>query len=389
MKLNVIKFWILATIFIVAGNQNVFAGNTNVRLTVDKTPKVCGSDKDKEFIVFVEMGKVQVNDSLFGFDFQLIYDSKNIAITDFLTIGCLAENCTHKNAVFHGDTVRGYATRMDLNPLRGDRPLFALKGKVKNNCIDSALIRIDYIEFTQEYTQSVDVNDTLYLKAERVNSNHNQIIAKFNNDSLVITENPEDEIFKQELNITYNGVELLDKFKLKLKANANKILAKEITIDDGLLMEAVDDSTIMIEYSGRPSFAISKNIRFGISKDYVVNTDEINTMLKAEFIEDRCKCIGKYANDSLKVIKPKSIVVNEYKGNDIEQVLVSDVLRVNDDCKYMKLFNAIGSLMMEQEICGNEINFGVVENGYYLAIMYDENKQLNKKIKIIKYSFIN
>lgn len=389
MKLNVIKFWILATIFIVAGNQNMFAGNTNIRLTVDKNPKVCGNDKDKEFIVFVEMGKVQVNDSLFGFDFQLIYDSKNLGITDFLTIGCLAENCTHKNAVFHGDTVRGYATRMDLNPLRGDRPLFAIKGKVKNNCIDSALIRIDYIEFTQEYTKSVDINDTLYLKAERSSNNQSQITANFKSDSIVVAEDMNEELFQQELNITYNGVQLIDSFILKLTTNVPKIVANEITLDEGMQIQTVNDSTFIIDYSGKPSYAFFKKLKLSIRKDELINSDKMNIFLKAEFIEDKCKCIGKYTNDTLIVKKAKSIVKDEYNRNNAEQVLVFDVLRVNENDKYMKLYDAKGSLVMEQEICRNEINFGVVDNGYYLAIIYDENKQLIKTIKIIKYSFIN
>lgn len=384
MKLNAILFWILAGISLLASSQSIIADTTKIKLVCDKNPKVCSSDEDAEFILYIEMGKVAKTDSLYGFDFQLIYDSKKIQLTDFLTIGCLAEKCTHKNVYYHGDTVKGYATRLDFYELTGDKPLFAMKGKVKDKCIDSALIKIDYIDFTQEYTKPVEINDAYYLKVERLEKKQNSLNAKFQIDTILISY---DTAIPQELTMTYNGVDHFDNAKLRLIArNINKMLSIS-ELPDGITKEDVDENTIELNYSGNPSFAVVKKVKFIINADYLSKIDNLQELIVAEFIKDKCKCIGAYEGDSIRVLKLKSSVSDI--ASESSSFHIEKILNVNEQYSYIKLYNTNGMLIHEGKINSGIIDLGIYENGFYLAAMFDENQRLIKTIKIIKYSFIN
>lgn len=385
MKLNAILFWILAGIVILASTQSIKAETTKIKLNCDNSPKVCGTQVDAEFIVYVDMGTVVKTDSLYGFDFQLIYDSKKIQLTDFLTIGCLAEKCTYKNVSYNGDTIKGYATRMDFYALTGSKPLFAFKGKVKDNSTDSALIKIDYIEFTDEYAKPFEIDEEFYLKVERIEKRQNKLIAKFESDSIYVSS--EYKNIPQELTITYNGVDFLENAKLRLKAEKIMNMLSIDEMAEGISKEIIDNNTVELNYSGNPAYSIVKKVKLSINAEYLANINNLNKVLTAEFIQDRCKCIGAYNDDSLRIISEKSNV-NEIT-EDYSNVHINKILRISNQYKYMKLFNATGSLVFDGEIIATEMDFGIYENGFYLAAMYDENQRLIKTIKIIKYSFIN
>lgn len=384
MKLKAILFWILAGISLLASNQSIFAETTKIKLECDKLPKVCANDGDGEFVIFVNMGAVAKKDSLYGFDFQLIYDSEKIQLTDFLTIGCLAEKCTHKNVSYHGDTVKGYATRLDFYALAGDKPLFAMKGKVKNNCIDSALIKIDYIEFTEEYTKPVEIEDAYYLKVERLEKKQNSLRAKFQIDTIMIKY---DSAIPQELTMTYNGVDRFDNAKLKLSARKINEMLMISELPEGITKTDLDENTIELSYSGTPSFAVVRKVKFLINAEYLSKFEKVNELIIVELIEDKCKCIGIYEGDSIRVLNEKSSVSEIAEGK--HSVHIDRMLRVSEQYKFMKLYNASGKLMFDGEINGEMIDLGMYDKGFYLAAMFDENHKLIKTIKIIKYSFIN
>lgn len=94
-KLLNITIW-LSVILMVTGSRILKAGETplNVKLSIDPDTLLwCADESTRTFILKIDIGEMTKSDSLYGYNFQLNYDSAKIVLTDFLTVGTLSENC--------------------------------------------------------------------------------------------------------------------------------------------------------------------------------------------------------------------------------------------------------------------------------------------------------
>lgn len=150
-------------------------------------------DKEKEFIITLDLGEIFYSDSLYDVDLVFAYDKKKVVILAPLLIGTLSEyfqattnsvwdNLSYKYNYYN---FQGYR----LTPVYGKRPLIKFVGKILVDSIDTTDFSIGYInlseEFSRKYIQSNDDTIKLYSKPK---SNSKNLVKLVLNDSIYQNE---------------------------------------------------------------------------------------------------------------------------------------------------------------------------------------------------------
>jgi hypothetical protein len=107
----------------------------------------------------LDLWSVSVLDSLFGYDFELKYDNETIALNTPLFLNTLTEYMEERAISFMQDTglAIGYGLSMSIyNPVVGSRPLVAMRGDYIGECPDTTEVKLNYIEFTDEFTRNIN-----------------------------------------------------------------------------------------------------------------------------------------------------------------------------------------------------------------------------------------
>jgi hypothetical protein len=357
-------------------------------LIIYTNPDYCGSDGDKEFVFALSIGNVTKADSLFGYNFQLSYDTSKIELNDALFINTLSENCYYKQAGAGQGKGQFLVTAMDIGmvPITGDKPLAAISGKILGSCIDSTIITLDYLAFTKEFTRDSIELTTLQLNIEKIKNSSRFLTANFDRDTI---KSNEDSIVKVsiEKNNTYylnNPTCYLIAKSDIININSIKSLNENVSIED---IQRSGDS-IEIIFSG---FKIQDKDLFQFE---VNNSIEEERQIYISIIPSVCDCFTelntdvinyKYIknNDSVKIVNETKHYILNYTNN---------ILKVNDvnNIKRIKIYNIYGAIKAEidnQYSNDIEINFEKFENGVYEVLLESDNSYGNykeKRILVIK-----
>jgi hypothetical protein len=120
-------------------------------------------------LVTVELGEVLAADSLMLFDITLTYDFTKIVFTDLLIQGTLSEQITGIGRPILNTSIPGEARVSGFTistPIKGNKPLFAVRGVPAADCRDSIEIGLAFVEFNPEFKRTVDVwrGDTIDVR---------------------------------------------------------------------------------------------------------------------------------------------------------------------------------------------------------------------------------
>ncbi len=392
-----ISFWMLVAMIIATSTQILEANNkTLIKVIPERLPAICGSIENREFIVKVDMGEVLLSDSLYGYNFQLRYDSTKIKITDYLVLGTLAENCSYKACAFNRDTIRGYASNMDMVRLYGKKPLFALKGHILTKCEDSALIKIDFVEFTSEYIKdSVEYQD-LMMPIGKISNPNNSISIVVPDDTLYLEKSIQQKKFTYSIDVSSSYPASKINAVISGK-NADRILyVSEYENSEYTVSSVKEKDKINIELKYKiPVNYKSTKIDIQVNTNEIDNIKDFSESYKFEIMEDKCSCIDNYKADSIRIMYKESSVSewNIDKTNNIDKI---ETVYTHDNINFekyigynnIKIIDCFGKLIIEKDIDNHKtINLNEhLTNGVYFGILSGIN---NKIIKIIKYSFIN
>ncbi len=402
-------FWLSVVIlFITTYTQNINAKENKKIISVIEidSPLLCGTEDDKNFVIAIDMGEVFREDSVYGFNFELRYDSTKIKITDYLVVGTLAENCSYKGCSFLNDTIRGYAANMDMTRLSGKKPLFAFKGKALTECSDSALIILEYVEFTEEFIHKNLEYQNLNLKIEKKLHPENRIEIKIPDDTLNLNEES-NNIYNYTIPFEIYSSTAVKKLHILISGdNANSIFllkdsiysfgkAELLNTNDSLFLNITFDNQVYYK-----KFDI--NIALDISKLITEDKDYFKEY-NLSIIKDNCKCIDTYISDKFAINyqkKEDSTYVFESNTDKNDTYVVSEKMYLNNlsGFKDLIIYNSIGQIVSKLNI--ENLNYvdlsNKIKDGIYFGILinpeksiYSLNNSFIKKIKILKYSFIN
>lgn len=389
---NYTTYKIIGLLLIFIGSSLMMNSKEPLRpyFVIDKNPDYCGKSTDKEFTIALNIGEMTKSDSLYGYSFQISYDTTKIELNQFLYYNTLSEGCEKKDgSSWKAESVfRGAAANIFNNTmLTGNKPLFAISGKILSSCIDSTIIKLDYIEFTDEFTKDSIVLPEYKINIEKIDNDSRylnvyfvQDTLKSNEDSLVIVS------VDLNNNISLNNpvcfikgnIDLIKKETIS-SANSNVKIAS-INENDGVLCISITGNNIftgdLLTFETQNKFKADDSLQISIATDY-------------------CSCFTRISGDvvNYKYVEVQDTTTKSVKDKDAYFVNYQNeklILKENEIVKEIVIYNIYGaiknriSVQYQKDI---EVNFENLENGVYgVSIIYDKpyTGQTEKRILVIK-----
>lgn len=348
----------------------------------------------KNVLVTISIGNITKADSLYGCSFQLSFDSNKIKFTDLIKLNTLFEYFSNTSVGFYyKGSATGYGANLgfsDADIVYGDRPLFALYGKWIGDCNDSCKVKLDYLDFTDEFGKKItdtvnasvvalpySITDlTISGEANKAKSVYNVK----NIDTVSVDFNVESNKFvsqNQEFAININGSGTADYSIDNIVLSNDNIIFKNY--------EKINNNVFRLYFrsdAGSINTDIHLNLRLNKS-DNIHDTLNIYPVID---IDNSCGCYSIANNDTIIVYKsnePNAVVDNKYIENIkyFNNLLFIDNIESN---KRIKIYNVLGIELDDIGLQNNSLfyDFNSKENGVYFVEIYDLTS--NKLIKIIK-----
>ena len=356
---------------------------------------LCDKDNMKSVQIGVSLGKVTKQDQLYGYDFQALFDTNAVRFHTALYFNTLSqyfyeESSDNYDVNFDNSKglVIGYGFTYSLNnPVYGDRPLFAFQGDYIGDCPDTTLVKLDYIEFTEEFSREINGYKAAKLISyiEPVDGNFLKFEAQ--NDSLIF-----DSLETNTINIrlSKSKQELLKNFRMTIDKPAGNF-----KIDTIALLE--ENFEIISKYETDNSFVYDLKLKEDINESVIAevristkeNADDNGLLNIRGDILDDCSCISNLINAhvSLESKKKKDVSVKENNSAKTKVYFMPDnnKIRIESEnlrIKQINLYNSIGEKLNEYHFSGQSemiIQTGNITGGMYVCqIITDNNKIVNK-----------
>lgn len=337
---------------------------------------VCGNENQKEFVLVMDIGKVNPEDSLFGFNFEINYEPEKVNITDPLYINTLSEYLSDKQITVDSKNgkVRGYAVTMGFIPVYGQKPLIALLGKWLTPCPDSANFSVSYIEFTEEFKGVVENYKPVMLYGEITPKPDRIFNTQFAVDSIVNEPN-----FSFDINLKIPANSRLKNFELNLnRANRNITLDSVYSVTNGvevLLLETTENG-----------YKIHCNVINDNGSNQVLKVfgridgaDVVDTLYVEPLFDKQCKCVVGSSTDKVLIKYTKIGYVFENKDKN-EDINIDDIVAIY-------LIDLLGkATKLERDVLRNMENLLNEEsNGIYFMVIHTNKKVYYKKMIKMNY----
>ena len=379
--------WLLAAF--VAANAIILKAAEPLEVNVlcnKENLNFCGSSEQREFTVTIDIGEMTSKDSLYGYNFQIKYDTNAISLTDLLTYGTLSENCDFKQGgIFEPGYFKAAAVNMGTSMMTGNLPLVAIRGIVKDGClanIEKTAIEFDYMEFTNEFVHK-DLNlNKLEIGLKKTN-NGNTVKGRFSDKDVDLNE-------KIYLNLY---MELPDEkiTSLRMQVDFSNI---DADLDFESMVASRDDVVKDFENDGKKWNFTIENADGLLRGDLV--TIELKTPDKyfdeaeiySRIIEDEntCLCVNEYKPDTcrLRYENPEvGLAVSEMNADKSATYFVeNNVFHNKDNFDKIFVYSCMGDLTGEVDAGGQpDVEFLNCPSGIYFC-KAARNKQINNIIII-------
>lgn len=366
----------LAWLTIIVSQAAISERYVDCRLMVVGSLKidVCGSDNQKTFALAIDLGQIYFADSLFGFNYELIYDTSKVEFVNVLYLNTLAEMLELKafsNNSLQGK-VTGYAMTASLLPVAGNKPLLAFAFKWKNTCADSAQFQISYIEFTDEFKVNISQYLPVIVYGEVAKKNERRLLCTF-----------EDRFIKTNK----DNIEANLMFRIP-----NNSGVKNLTLDivsEGLTIDTVYSVTgniipvdLIKSYYGYKIHLENiidngQNATLGFELKLDTTKNDFTMKVNPE-IELYCKCITEIEMDSLEIRYQKDTMATIYELSDIDLDKVNQVYIMNM-LGQLKRINFENLIDLESLVFSNDFESGI----YFIVVITNRNEKKIKMINII------
>lgn len=383
---------------ITIGNSGSLFSQNEIKpvLTNFYNTRLCGTERNKEILILIEVGNVSLKDSLYGFDFSVSYDPDLIKFESPVYVNTLAELFEWKDISFGLDygKVKGYA--LANFALGGNKPLIGFLGKYIHNCDVATPLVLEYLEFTDDFQKVVVESDTLWIKPNIVdNPEYMYNIAL--EDELYVFEDEDTKLFKAD--IEYVSNEIGGELTFDVRVDSDNYLIESIqpinssfdileqnVLQDGLNLKV----NLNDEHAGNYEFTILlRELRKDSNQTYKLNVVPLQL--------SECNCVSIYNGDFVEIRTvidgqdtTVSAIDNRHYSNHIE-VLTDNVYITIDNqsamtMKAVHLFNYEGKLVksitniaqMRFSIDKSNLTPGV----YFLNIQMSDLDFVNKTVLI-------
>lgn len=393
------KILMLITVWLLnVSNQTAKADTVDVVLSQVGSIDVCGDKSDKDIIILISVGRVLQVDSLFGFNFEISYDSVKFRFHSPIYLNTLAEFFDIKDVNFgKKGLVRGYASvGLFGSQISGNRPLIGIYGDYLGSCADSSEIKLNYIEFTDEFKKVIRSYQPVMVQAVEIDKPNRYLKTDFEINS--ISDLRKDTIIDIKINLEMGTQIKVDTAAIEIKDDNKKLIAFEnfeLSKDlEFISNEYIDSSFLNIKFKFKSNSSQFINLKIRVNEN---KTD--SSIIKVNPIyTNYCSCVKRHFGDSI-IVKTKekidtTTVVFE-ENNRIENKTIisyydyhteSFILNFKENITGdLKLYNICGSFINEKKfdwsnkiiLEGNYLNKGI-----YLGIINTNLK--NYKIILIK-----
>jgi len=339
------------------GNSGSLFSQNEVKpvLTNYYNTRLCGTERNKEILILLEVGNVALKDSLYGFDFSVSYDPEMIKFETPIYINTLSEFFEWKDISFGLDygKVKGYA--LANYPFGGNKPLIGFLGKYIHNCKVATPLVLEYPEFTDDYQKSVIASDTLWIIPTMV-ENPDYIYNISIEEELLVFEKEDTKLLKSKIEYVSN--------------ESGEELSFDVRIDsDNYVIEAIQPLNSSFEIIEQNVLQDGLNLKVQLND---INPDNYEfSILLRELEKDsnqtyklnvvplqlsECNCVSKYNGDFVEIKTvvdgqdtTVSVTEDKHYSNYIN-VLTDDVYITIDNqsantMKAIYLFNYEGKLV--------------------------------------------
>lgn len=383
------KLIFLLTVWLLAMcSQTAKADTVDVVLSQVGTIDVCGEKSDKDIIILISVGRVLQSDSLFGFNFEIKYDSVKFKFHSPVYLNTLAEFFDIKDVNFgKKGLVRGYASvGLFGSQVSGNRSLIGIYGDYIDKCPGSSVISLNYIEFTDEFKKVIRDYVPANVEAIEVDKPNRFLKTDFELDSIVGLE--KDTLINLKIKVKPGTQIRLDTANFEIVTDNYDLISFEgFDLSDGLdliALENSDSSTLKIKtlFKNLNEQYININVRVRKNKSdsSLIKVKPLNT--------NYCSCVTRFYGDSI-LIKSKekidtSTVVCENENtkktliNYYDYISDSFILDLNDYLDgILKIYDISGSLILEKQINWSKkisIDGKYLNKGFYLATIKTDLK---------------
>lgn len=377
--------------WLLVANNHILKAQKEINVIIEQNKKVnlCKYRGD-EIILTIDVGEITPNDRFFGYELGLSYDNTKVKFDKFLPNGTMTEffdiDKRGMNVITEGNvsTLDVYAVTFSINnSISGDRPLVAFGGKFIGDCNDSALINIDWIEFTDEFTPTISGIENHFIEVDALTDSTLFIQA----DILDLIDTLKYQQSKNYLlSIDKNNSFLINEFILSFEVGEGFEIGNVNVTTDKIETYLIEKTTNKIEYLIKnSSFEDIENIlSLEITNISTEKFHHAKANMKLEIL-DSCSCITSF-DDTHDLIgaydEPTN--VSDYQNFSIKHLdRVIQLSSQNNKLKIIEIFNLLGQKIIQYHSYEQfiEIDLSELKSGIYF--LYITNDKTNKIEKLI------
>ncbi len=351
----------------------------NLRIFGSLKIDVCGEPQQKEFILLIDIGRVNPQDSLFGFNYEIIYEPTKVQMTDALYVNTLSEGFEIKAVSFNSkeSKIIGYAATMGNFPVFGEKPLIAFLGKWISNCPDTATFKLNFIEFTEEfkinirnYNDAILIGEVSPLESRNIKTNFSQNILK---------KKDNDTNFKVQMDFTIPRKSRIENFAMNFVTETSKIIFDSITTlsnDIELLFFERNNEIQKAHFKVINDDGLKQSI--GIFGRIIFTSSTFTETITTKFeFDNECKCVNLVGNDTLRIEYEIEPTIVDFEKNEFNIDL--------SKFEQIKVYDIMGNMVLQ---LGDDLTKTEIRNlpyGVYFMIYTDTNKNVVKKEIYLNY----
>ncbi len=351
----------------------------NLRIFGSLKIDVCGEPQQKEFILLIDIGRVNPQDSLFGFNYEIIYEPTKVQMTDALYVNTLSEGFELKAVSFNSkeSKIIGYAATMGNFPVFGEKPLIAFLGKWISNCPDTATFKLNFIEFTEEfkinirnYNDAILIGEVSPLESRNIKTNFSQNILK---------KKDNDTNFKVQMDFTIPRKSRIENFAMNFVTETSKIIFDSITTlsnDIELLFFERNNEIQKAHFKVINDDGLKQSI--GIFGRIIFTSSTFTETITTKFeFDNECKCVNLVGNDTLRIEYEIEPTIVDFEKNEFNIDL--------SKFEQIKVYDIMGNMVLQ---LGDDLTKTEIRNlpyGVYFMIYTDTNKNVVKKEIYLNY----
>lgn len=319
---------------------------------------LCGSEFAQELFVFIDIGDIAPSDSLYGFNFQVSYNEEKIRFTEEIWHNTISQSLETKLMSFGVDSnvIRGSAVNVQysLPPASGSgKYLCGFYGKFLSECPDTVNMKIDYIEFTDEFGRTIEKYTPLIAESSIPDNPQRLLKIDFNADTLDFKN---DSIKKASLVFTTLEDSRLSWFNTILEFDTEMYKIEEIEIIDDnfeIIETTPTDNGYYINVRVKNDFVSSEAIELTF-KEIKKDSGKTAATIRVSQHND-CSCVTRTEGSEMGMIsygKPSSVSERQNEiNNDIaaDYDAESDEIRIRSEkelIKEVRIFDVNGEIRL-------------------------------------------